>query len=245
MCTTDVNAQKRSERHLLSSPGIAKGSCFTLLPAGSAEHHHVLQAFISAWDRRNRGEAPPVICIAEIEANTALKQQYATYHRQIAQLRGLHNVNESRLFHGTRLHCTLQGTVSSNGRCAPCTSPLCAICGISQLGFDQSRAGEHVSWQRFGSGIYFAPNSSKCHDYTRGAYGLRAMLLCDVVLGVSFVRLSSSESPCPPPGCDSVYGKASTHGRLNYDEYVVYDRCAALPRFVILYQLDGVGNLLG
>ena len=41
----------------------------------------------------------------------------------------------------------------------------------------------NITFQRFGHGFYLAPNSSKCHDYTQGANGCRAMLLCDVCPG--------------------------------------------------------------
>ena len=224
-----------------SGPPSSSCSIYSLVPSGSDEHQQVVGSFVRGWVR---DQTPIVNGIVKVEANTALSNQYSTYRQQISRLRGARGLNECRLFHGTRLRCTLLATLLSGGRCVPCISASCAICSISQFGFDNRRSGEHVSWQRFGSGIYFAPNSSKCHDYTIGACGLRAMLLCDVVLGVSFVRLSSSESLYPPAGCDSVYGKASTHGKLNYDEYVVYDKCAAIPRYIVLYQLDGIGNLL-
>ena len=41
----------------------------------------------------------------------------------------------------------------------------------------------NITFQRFGHGFYLAPNSSKCHDYTQGACGYRAMLVCDVCPG--------------------------------------------------------------
>lgn len=54
-----------------------------------------------------------------------------------------------------------------------CYKADCATCGILAFGFDLSKSGQGSRdrgarvWQRFGDGIYFSPNSSKCHFYSK------------------------------------------------------------------------------
>ena len=116
------------------------------------------------------------------------------------------------------------------------------MCGISQNGFNASKIGSNIpGFKRFGHGIYLAPNSSKCHDYTQGVpeYGVRAQLLCLVACGAKYeLRHDNTALQQPPSQFHSVYGRSG--GSLNYDEIVVYDVRAVLPQFVVVYAHDGV-----
>eukprot|EP00731_Ephydatia_muelleri_P002163 Em0001g2163a len=87
--------------------------------------------------------------------------------------------------------------------------------------------------------IITTPNSSKCHDYTQGTHTYRAMLLCDVLPGKKHVvQTNQTHLVTPPQGYDSVYGQPG-HA-LNYPEIVIYDEASILPRYVIVYQKDGI-----
>ena len=119
------------------------------------------------------------------------------------------------------------------------------MCGISKNGFDASLIGKNIPrFQRFGKGIYLAPNSSKCHDYTQGNpdYGYRAQLLCLVACGAKYELLHDSTTlVAPPDNFHSVHGKAG--GSLNYDEIVVYQADAVLPQYIVVYKLNGVEKI--
>ena len=138
--------------------------------------------------------------------------------------------NEEWHFHGTSIECD----IISSDKC--CSTKTCGICGISRDGFDLSSVRNR--FQRFGKGIYFAPNSSKSNDYaTSNQYGYKAQLLCRVACGNKHVLYNDDTSLlAPPANCHSVYGKASTDGKLNYDEVVVYDADAVIPQFILIYE---------
>lgn len=78
-----------------------------------------------------------------------------------------------------------------------------------------------------------------------GVGRLRAMLVCDVLDGVSYETLKGRpfmldervRSICDQ-GHDSIRGLPGSD--LNYDELVVYDEAQALPLFLVVYRLcDG------
>lgn len=147
--------------------------------------------------------------------------------------------NSDLFFHGTKLTCNLLETNDC------CQDTDCGICGISSNGFDPSRIGSNIPrFQRFGRGIYLAPNSSKCHDYTQGNpfFNVRAQLLCLVACGAKYELLYDNTSlSAPPDQHHSVYGKSG--GSLNYDEIVVFDTAAVMPQFIVVYKLDGVDKI--
>ena len=118
----------------------------------------------------------------------------------------------------------------------------CGVCGVSKSGFKKTFIQHNVRFMRFGKGFYLAPNSSKCHDYTQGCHMHRAILLCDVVPGNKYVLTKTDQKlPGPPQGYDSVYGK--TGQSLNYEELVLYCKNSILPKYVIMYQRDGVHKI--
>jgi len=201
----------------------------------SYTYEEVVKLFTDRWDRR-KSQCPEIIMAYSIK-NSKLQYRYDEYKRQ------LHAVgkdpNEGIHFHGTVLSCDLLNSG------VECDNSRCGICGIAKEGFDESRIGYNIpKFQRFGNGIYLAPNSSKCHDYTQGWYGVRAMLVCKVALGNSYILTQNqSDLTTAPSGYDSVYGKNSLQGALNYDEVVIYCSKALLPTFVIIYERNGVGKI--
>ena len=65
------------------------------------------------------------------------------------------------------------------------------------------------------------------------------MLLCDVCPGNKYrLKTGNVSLRGPPQGYDSVLGEPG--GTLNYDELVVYNPDAVIPRYILVYQKDGV-----
>ena len=201
----------------------------------SDSFREVLKLFVDRWDRRK--SQCPEITAAYFINNQLLQTRYNEYKKEL--MRNGKDPNERIHFHGTLLYCNL---LSSN---IECDNVECGICGIACKGFDKNKIGQNIPrFQRFGCGIYFAPNSSKCHDYTQGSYNVRAMLVCRVALGKSYVLTHNQASlMAAPPGYDSIYGKNSPEGALNYDEVVVYHTDAVLPTHIIVYERDGTGKI--
>ena len=210
--------------------GSERISC-RLLQARSAEYRSICSKFRNDWAK---GACPAVDFVLEVDC-LALKRRWEDFTTDLATRGSPTTVEEH--YHGTFIKCDLAGTKSL------CADSSCAICGISTVGFKKNLIGTNISrFKRFGHGFYLAPHSSKCHDYTRGSHTHRAMLLCDVLPGTKHVvTTDQTHLTTPPPGYDSVYGQPG--GSLNYPEIVLYDEASILPRYVIMYQMDGVGKI--
>ena len=169
--------------------------------------------------------------------NTDLNKSFRQYGKQIREK--VKSTNSDLFFHGTTLNCSLL----TEEVC--CDDVDCGVCGISKTGFEPARIGSNIPrFQRFGKGIYLAPNSSKCHDYTQGTseHGLRAQLLCLVAQGAKFELMQDhTKLSSPPKDFHSIHGKAG--GSLNYDEIVVFDASAILPQYIVLYEQGGVDKI--
>lgn len=188
----------------------------------------VTQKFRDVWIK---GDCPRVSIVFVIR-NRDLKQKWLAYKCK------LKDQNVEVHFHGSKLNCHITQT---KRLCK--TNHLCGICNISSVGMERQFNKKNITkFQRFGPGVYLAPNSSKSHDYTIGAHEYRAMLLCYVCPGKKYQRIKTEESlNGPPAGYDSIYGVAG--GSLNYPELVVPDSDAVLPRYIIVYKKDGVIKL--
>ena len=181
----------------------------------------VATTFKNTWVRR-KGSCPPISFIFSV-VNKSLRQTWHKYKDTLS----VQDVLE--YFHGTRLECdiTVQQKLCSNSNCG--------VCGIANIGFDRRCIRRNIDFQRFGHGFYVAPNSSKCHDYTQGNYGFRAMILFDVCPGSKYELQTADETLTQPPsGYDSVHGKAGLS--LNCDELVLYNPDGAFPKYIIVYR---------
>ena len=186
----------------------------------------VSQKFTSSWNTR-KGSCPKVDFIYVV-SNSALTARWTAYRQKLS----VQTVEE--YYHGTKLTCDLSSL--------PCTDQECGACGISNTGLDRRCIRKNINFQRFGHGFYLAPNSSKCHDYTQGAHGYRAMLLCDVCPGNKYnLQRDDVTLKGPPSGYDCVFGQPG--GNLNYAEIVIYNPDAMVPRYIIVYQRDGVNKI--
>ena len=208
------------------------------------KYNLVVQKFRSMWSAA-KGVCPPVNHIFEVN-NPTLLSKWSAYRAtlsdrmyrmvvSVVQSERLDQVEEH--FHGTSLACNLATSKKL------CPNPKCGICGISCRGLDPNYIGTKIGFQRFGSGFYLAPNSSKCHDYTEGSHGFRALLMCDVCPGKKHHLQRTNEALSRPPrGCDSIVGTVGTE--LNFTEIVLYRPEAVMPRYIILYTKDGTAHLL-
>jgi hypothetical protein len=162
-----------------------------------------------------------------------------------------------RRFHGTQVLCQV-GVDPNAGPCNDASCPLCNICrsGFS-MDFVNQHTGSQAGWLRYGPGLYFSPCSGKSNDYTvtsavkpgpRGQQSVphRSMLLCKVALGrnkSTFVdEQNLTKNSLLQQGFDSISGLVAPQGSgiqgtLNYPEDVVYEGCAAIPSYLIVYSL--------
>jgi hypothetical protein len=123
-------------------------------------------------------------------------------------------------------------------------APSDVIKRLQLQGLDPRYAGEHAG-KMFGSGLYFATNSSKSDLYTKpDGGGLRCLLVVRVCLGEPH-RASDSCSnmkrpPERPDACgplSSVVGlKLTEGGKLQHREYVVYRETQTLPQYAVWYR---------
>ena len=172
------------------------------------------------------------VTIVFIITNTPLEKRYDAYRQKLS------NQTREEHYHGTKLKCNITRDKRA------CSDSDCGVCGISSMGLDRRCIQKNINFQRFGHGFYLAPNSSKCHDYTQGAHNFRAMLLCEVAPGNKYsLKQNDPKLKGPPKGYDSVYGTAGSASVLNYDEIVVYNPDCILPRYIIVYQKDGIQKI--
>ena len=198
------------------------------LDQDSPSYKEVLAHFHREWVKYKPAPNPDAIFKV---CNPHLENRFSQYKS------GLTKSAVERHYHGTTLTCNLTANKQA------CSDGRCGVCGISRHGFNPKRIGSNIPrFTRFGKGFYLAPNSSKCHDYTQGSKTHRAMLLCDVAPGSKYIlKHDSTGLEGPPQGYDSVYGQKG--GNLNYDEIVLYNHHAILPKYVIVYQKDGVKKI--
>ena len=181
------------------------------------ENANIQQAFLSTWTKNpnNKPRSSDVAAVFRVE-NDILKKNFEQYCVSLGSY-----ANVGWYYHGTVLRCD----IVANQRC--CTNSSCSVCGVCREGFSTSKVHSHVSYQRFGHAFYLAPNSSKCHEYSEGYNGYRALLYCQVAVGRAYEPPTDDPSLRQPPlGYDSIYGRKGVHhggiGSLNYDEVAIY-----------------------
>ena len=214
---------------IVFSPGITVSNV-NIREASSQEFTAVSRKFQQAW-ARGKGPCPSLDFIF-IVSNRQLEQRWRAYRQKLS-----HKTVEEH-YHGTKLKCNITAKKTT------CSDEDCGICGISRIGMDRRCIQKNINFQRFGHGFYVAPNSSKCHDYTQGAYSYRAMLLCDVCPGRKYTKKRDDQNlQSPPRGFDSVHGQSGSGSVLNYDELVIYNPDSILPRYILVYQKDGIRKI--
>lgn len=210
-----------------------QSTCLVKLSRSCKEYKIISQRFQDSWSSLKGTCAELTTAFAVV--NPTIEQRFSDYVASLRRRGAPSHIEQ--YFHGTILQCDIAKSQKL------CNEEMCAICGICKRGFDEKLIATHIpTWMRFGMGMYLAPNSSKCHEYTRGAHCHRAMLWCDVAPGSKWVvappdDVTFSHTTECPQGYDCIYGH---QGCLNYDEIVFYNSRAIIPRYVIVYQKDGV-----
>ena len=197
----------------------------------SSSDTRCITLFQSKWAPQ-KGACPRVDYVFTI-TNSHLEHQFQYFKRTVKVL------GTEEHFHGTSLKCNLARSSSL------CLDRSCGVCSISRYGFNLGLIGTNVSFQRFGTGLYLAPNSSKCHDYTQGSpdSGHRALILCEVCPGRKHkLQKNNKALTGPPAGYDCVWGEVGIH--LNYPEIVFYNSQPVLPKYIILYKLNDIQKLV-
>ena len=210
-------------------------AAFVQVDSSSKLYETLCKKFVRDWNPA-KGPCPVIITILRI-VNPFLEARMKRYEKSISWWYR----KTEQYYHGTKLDCKITDYYRL------CGGSSCGICGIATKGFDRSRISRH-SWQRFGSGFYLAPNSSKSHDYPRNRANytdraiFQALLLCDVVPGREYkLRQNADDLTAPPEGYHSVYGKGKSWWRdsvLNYDEIVLFKPDAIFPHYVFVYTVD-------
>lgn len=209
--------------------GLAPQVC-TIKVLSAAEMTQIESHFKSQWSTK-KGACPALTCVFQI-TNQQLEARWNAYGKNLPS----NCKTVEKYYHGTKLKCDIVQTGS------PCTDKDCGVCGISKFGMFRECIRKNINFQRFGHGFYFAPNSSKCHDYTQGVATHRAMLLVDIYPGKKHVILTDDvKLTKPPDGCHSVCGQPGK--ALNYAEIVVYNPDCVMPRYIVVYVLNGVHKI--
>ena len=193
----------------------------TIKLATSQELLAVTRSFEQRW--RSTEEACPKLDHVYVVTNAELSQRWTAYQNNLKDK----TVEEH--YHGTKLTCSLTTTQTL------CNNQDCGICGIATMGLDRRCIRKNTDYQRFGNAFYLAPNPSKCHVYTQGCGKYRAMLLCDVCPGIKYKLKSNDQSLTDlPKWYDTVQRVSGT--RTPYNELVVFNPDAVMPRYIIVYQ---------
>ena len=185
--------------------------------------------FKNNWNAR-KGAYPAVTGVFKVRPN-GTDAKFDAYVNQLSMTAQ----TIEYYYHGCKLTCDLLNTNKL------CNLPDCTICLVSRQGFDITKVGTNVSFTRFGKGLYFAPESSKCHDYTLGVpqYGYRAMFYVKCAPGFKQLKFTDDKArTAPDKGYNSLYGHAGES--LNYDELCLYNDNACVAEYIIVYNRDGV-----
>lgn len=193
-------------------------------------YKQVAKIFTDHWCPK-KGKCPQVTAIFRTNSNFANKN-FDVY-------RGNLKIQTTEdYFHGSTLTCD----ILQAGQL--CRTSTCAICQVSWNGFDEQFVALKINFTRFGKGIYFAPNSSKCHDYTvaNSSYGYRCLMYVEIAPGKKQIETkNATHLLAPNPGFDSVYGKSGVV--LNYDEICLFNVHACKPKYLIIYYLNGTDKI--
>lgn len=200
---------------------IAQSSGLYRLDKDCEDYWKVLNDFHVHWEHKNR--SPPQRASVFLVVARGAEERFCEKEES--------SYNVVTTYHGTHLACAAHKT-HPRSFCPPCGREDCNVCGVITGGFDESRCGSEVAFQRFGAGIYFSDVSSKAADvlYCGGralAEGVGAVFVCHVVAGAV---------GAPNEGGDSLLCHNGSHG-LNYSERLIRTGDRVVPRFLLTFGL--------
>jgi len=227
--------------------GGPEGYTVAVLTRQHPKYDGIKEQFLDRW--QHPGPKPRIRRLLQVRNSESIIRRFEDYKKEQGQPG--HPADDVRRFHGTShaANCSF-GVAEARG---PCQEADCAVCGICRHGFDLQRRlpnGAQRLQLRYGVGHYLSRTSSKSNDYAgnsertiRGAR-MRLMFLCRVVPGRPF--LATEEIMSEEDLREQVHGAGYTSveatdtasgGPLNYDELVIYRNAAAIPSYLIVYEL--------
>lgn len=231
LTTSNIEVSLPSQKHNSTDIAVCPSASPELrfLPNTDSEYLRVEQLFKSSWPTEQwpigKSQAPEVVGIMEIKCKNSLVRKHEAYK---ATLGGTPNIIQG--WHGARMTCNL----GEFGKSHCCKDIYCNACLIMKNGV-KTKFGliKDLSDQRFGPGIYFSTISGKSNDYTHNS---GCIMLFDVACGNMLEVDNGWWGPRPKLAMqyDSVFGKVGKE--LNYDEFVVYNDAAALPRYFVRFE---------
>ncbi|KAG9291255.1 hypothetical protein G9A89_021757 [Geosiphon pyriformis] len=196
----------------------------------------IIDHFHNTWGHPLHMGSPDVQYVSFMKCDRNLCKRWDEYMSELTLV--CNNPNVKPLWHGTGVKCKIE---EGKGPCDPDSEDSCASCSILTTGFDIKKSGSANLFKRFGTGIYFAPNSSKAHSYAtpRAKDDSYTILFCFVALGRCHRTKDDLPKLIEPPyPCHSVHGLVGS--RLNYEEFVVYSGDAVIPFAAVSYKMRNV-----
>ncbi|CAK9116100.1 unnamed protein product, partial [Durusdinium trenchii] len=234
----------------------------SVCPADRAEFSFVEWLFTRSLVRHRQARDPSLWCptprvkvrqVEKVENRTFLKR-YAQRREELLEERAGHNceaLRDIKTFIGQSLQnrrsieevCRCSDTgVNLNEVLLFHGSPNGKINGILNGGFDPRYAGLGTG-AMFGQGSYFAHNASKCFRYagdsTTDPGGLRqSVLVVRALLGnPHYQQHMCPDRRMPPANTHSVVALTKAEGGcVDHREYVLYEKAAILPLYLIEFQ---------
>ncbi|KAJ3439255.1 c2h2-like zinc finger protein [Anaeramoeba flamelloides] len=220
-----------------------QGLSTTVIPEKSPQFKEITKMFYKTWVQNNDGmnnnqKNEPILQVkvkAILSVQNNERQKLYEEYSQIIQKKRNGLLNEKLLWHGTKMLCKLDKMLQ-------CGQTNCPVCNIFKGGFliKKNLSRYQRSFQRYGVGLYFAPNSIKSHAYATESEvevkGMkhRVLLLCRVACGKEKRYTKSNQGmKGPARGHDSTHGLTGRY--LKFDEIIVYDERAALPVYAVVY----------
>lgn len=233
---------------------LENGANVSMLKKSHSRYDGIKGQFLDAWKDVNI--VPSVIRILQVRNSEIVYNRYLSYRDQLGVDAFGKPGGEVRRFHGTSQipECAFGSSV----QCPPCPNSSCALCNICHdtfvlnLAGTSSHGGRRMEL-RYGKGLYFSSCSSKSNDYAvnterpspRINKKLRVMFLCKVALGDRIYSCKEAIMPEPIVSQTIINGRytslvgetTATGGALNYEENVVYNAEAAIPSYIIVYEI--------
>ena len=226
----------------------AENSSLFLLMKAHSKYRTVVTQFKQTWPSQ-KGPTPTVVRVFQIRQHGPSFQAYKDYCQKLGVKP--FDKDTDRVFHGTAASKDCKFYSDLKG--APCRQGVCNVCQILTHGFKTEKAGSRTVGGnlfmdlRYGPGLYFSSISGKANDYAEGSEHAfndrgvtkkrRAVFLCHVCTGKEYRTKAKNikKGPFPPSGYDSIIGEVGNG--LNYPETVVYNDSAAIPGYLIVYDL--------
>ncbi|CAM9094522.1 unnamed protein product [Ectocarpus sp. 6 AP-2014] len=222
--------QRNEERHIDSVVTFGRTQGFNATASALGDGHpdcpRLHAKFYPRWEA-SVGVA--VVGIFRITVPAGVRGKHLSYVRS--------HGNVVQCFHGTSCRSACNFILDPK-KAAPCGLQDCNVCNICLQGFKIGKSST-----RYGRGVYFSKQATKANSYAGGSEKkengkkLRCIFVADVAKGRDFVtkKTGFDGARYPPVGHDSVKGEVGNG--LDFEELVVYHEEAAIPTYLIVYNV--------